>query len=77
MKLLILITVICITGCSQRICEVVTPTESYYYKSNSIATDTAATIRITLPSGVVIEAVGRQDNDSVTLLTPAGAVRSE
>ena len=84
MKTLTLITVMLLTGCSQRIVDVYTPDPNgvpvltYRYKSNSIATDTSAdSARIKLPDGTDIEFNKfKQDNDSVKVITRYGVAET-
>lgn len=67
------------TGCSQRECNYDPNTGELHYKSNSIATDTTADyIKITTPTGVIIELNRiKQDNDGVKAITPYGVVETK
>lgn len=73
--LLTLLALLCLTGCSQRECDVtiIDPngliTSKYHYKSNHLATKASVdVVEIVLPSGTVIRLNGvKQDNDSIRL----------
>ena len=67
------------TGCVKRECSYNPTTGEFHYKSNFFATDTSADwVRITLPDGTVIEfRKFIQDNDSVKMITPYGAVKTK
>ena len=65
-------------GCSQRECQYdfVDPngvSHTYYYKSNSFASDTSADgIKLVLPDGTVLKVFKiKQDNDSLKAISPA------
>lgn len=79
MKLITLILALAIGGCTQRIyqhdiVDLNGVSHTYYYQSNSIASDSSAdSVTMTTKDGVVLKVIrGLQENDSIKGYTPTG-----
>ena len=79
----LLIACLC-CGCTQREYQhdIVDPngvSHTYYYKSNSIASDSyAESVRVTTPDGTILEVtMPVQENDSIRAISPYGVVETE